>query len=121
MITMNETQRARRGHDFLPPADELAEIPALYETDGIPAEAKLIPLHYFAASGDWWIAEIGMEDGHPVAYGYARLASYPEGAEWGYADLAELEEVNAHHGLVIVERDLHWQPRKFGEITEAQR
>jgi hypothetical protein len=26
------------------------------------------------------------------------------------------EDVPAHHGLVIVERDLHWKPAKFGEI-----
>jgi hypothetical protein len=119
-ITMNETQRTRRGHDFLPPAAELAEVPGLYETDGIPAEAKLIPLHYFAASGDWWIAEIGTDDGQLLAFGYAKLAVYPDG-EWGYVDLAELEEVNVHHGLVVVERDLHWQPRKFADITEARR
>lgn len=120
MITMNETQRARRGHAFLPPADELAEVPALYETDGIQAEDKLVPLHYFSAAGDWWVTELGMEDGHPVAFGYARLAGYPDG-EWGYADLAELEQVNVHHGLVIVERDLHWKPRKFAHIAEARR
>jgi hypothetical protein len=27
------------------------------------------------------------------------------------------EDVPAHHGLVIAERDLHWSPVKFGEIT----
>jgi hypothetical protein len=26
------------------------------------------------------------------------------------------EDVPAHYGLVIVERDLHWKPAKFGEI-----
>jgi hypothetical protein len=34
----------------------------------------------------------------------------------GYTPLAELEELNARHGLVIVERDLFWQPRKFADI-----
>lgn len=109
---MSETQRARRGHDFMPPAD--LEVPALYATDGTPAEAKLILLHYFSAAGDWWIAELDQETG--LAFGYARLAAFPEGAEWGYVSLPELEAVNAHHGLVIVERDLDWTPRKFGEI-----
>jgi len=121
MIAMTETQRTRRGHDFLPPAAELAQIPGLYETDGIPAEAKLIPLHYFCAAGDWWVAEIGEEDGEPIAFGYVKLAAYPEGAEWGYTPLAELEQVNVHHGLVIAERDLFWEPRKFADIREAQR
>ena len=27
-----------------------------------------------------------------------------------------VEDVPAHHGLVIVERDLHRKPAKFGEI-----
>src|SRR6266849_10233179 len=65
MITMIETQRTRRSHAFLPPAAELEQIPALYETDHIQAEDKLIPLHYFSAAGDWWVDEIGMEDGEP--------------------------------------------------------
>ncbi len=117
---MIETQRTRRGHAFLPPTAELAQVPGLYETDHIAAEDKLIPLHFFAASGDWWVAEIGIEDGQPLAFGYARLAGYP-GGEWGYVDLAELEEVNAHHGLVIVERDCFRTPRMFADITEAQR
>jgi hypothetical protein len=81
-ITMTETQRTRRGHAFLPPAAELEQIPALYETDHIQAEDKLIPLHYFSAAGDWWVAEIGMEDSQPLAFGYVRLAGFPEGAEW---------------------------------------
>jgi hypothetical protein len=37
---MNETQRTRRGHDFLPPADELAKVPPLYGTEHIEAEGK---------------------------------------------------------------------------------
>jgi hypothetical protein len=115
MIT--ETQRTRRGHGFAPPAD--TEVPGLYETESTATADKLIPLHYFCAAGDWWIAELDRETGK--AYGYAKLTAHPEGAEWGYIDLAELEAINAHRGLVIVERDLYWQPRKFGDIKEAQR
>jgi hypothetical protein len=29
---MDETQRERRGHDFMPPADILAQIPKLHAT-----------------------------------------------------------------------------------------
>jgi hypothetical protein len=61
---MNETLRERHGHAFLPPE---GEVPDLYETDGIPAEAKLIPLHYFWTAGDWWIAELDPEQGADVA------------------------------------------------------
>lgn len=113
-----ETQRRRRGHDFFPSDEALAEIPHAYETDGVPAESKVIWLHYFGGPLDLWVAEIDRETGE--SFGYLRLAGNPDGAEWGYTSLAELEQVNTAHGLVIIERDLHWEPRKFGEIKEAQ-
>jgi hypothetical protein len=114
---IGETQRRRRGHAFMPPKTIMDKLPRLYTTDSIPAEDKIIPLHYFAASGDWWIAELG-DNGE--AFGYVKLAAFPEGAEWGYIDLNELEQVNVAHGLVIVERDMHWTPVKFSDIKEAQ-
>ncbi len=40
----------------------------------------------------------------------------PDCAEWGYINLPELETVNAHDGLTIVERDCHWEPKCFAEI-----
>jgi Protein of unknown function (DUF2958) len=111
---MNETQRARRGHAFLPPKAVLSKIPALYATEKTDPDDKIIHAHYFSAGSDHYVAELDPETGE--AFGYARLAAFPEGAEWGYFDLSELEQVNAHGGLVIVERDCHWQPRKFSEI-----
>jgi len=114
-----ETQRRRRGHQFMPTKAVLAKIPALYGTEGTATEDKIVWAHYFSAAGDWWITEYDPAENE--AYGYARLAQFPEGAEWGYVDLAELERVNAHHGLVIVERDMHWTPTAFGQIAEAKR
>ena len=61
MITMIETQRTRRGYAFLPPAAELEQIPALYETDHIQAEDKLIPLHYFSVIEPWQV--LGRKEG----------------------------------------------------------
>ncbi len=40
-----ETRRAERGHDFYPPADDLATIPPLYGTEATPAVDKVIVLH----------------------------------------------------------------------------
>jgi len=108
---MIETQRKRRGHRFLPPKS--VKVPAMGTTDGIPFAEKSIPLKYFAASGDWYIAEADFETGE--AFGFTKLAVYPDG-EWGYIDLNELERLNVHRGLVIVERDMHWTPKKFGDI-----
>ena len=109
---MLETQRKRRGHNFLPP--KTVKVPGIMATDGIPVADKSIPLHYFCASGDWYIAEADFETGE--AFGYAKLAAYPDGAEWGYIDLNELEQLNVHGGLVIVERDCYWTPVKFSDI-----
>jgi hypothetical protein len=113
-VVLRETQRIRRGHPFLPDAEEMAAVPRLYETDGVPAENKEIVAHYFSASCDWWLAEIGDTDGDPIGFGYCQL--FPDGGEWGYVDLRELEEVNAFHGVVIVERDCFWTPAKFNEV-----
>lgn len=112
---MTETQRRRRGHAFLPPKAILDKIPMLYVTEGTPFEDKIIYAHYFSAASDYYIAELDAETGE--AFGYAKLAMFPEGAEWGDLDLEELEQVYAHGGRVIVERDMHWKPRKFSEIT----
>ena len=99
---MEETQRKRRGHRFLPPKS--VQVPMLMTTTGTAMADKVIPLHYFCASGDWYIAEADFSTGE--AFGYAKLAAMPEMAEWGYIDLNELEQLNVHHGLVIVQRDV---------------
>lgn len=119
---MNETQRQRRGHAFLPPKAILRRIPALFATEGTTPFDKTIWAHYFAGGSDYYIAELDQETCE--AYGYTRHASHPDGAEWGYIDLPELEEVRVSGlfggrlvpGLVIIERDMHWKPCKFSEI-----
>jgi hypothetical protein len=42
--------------------------------------------------------------------------SAPDPAAAGHAGVLA-EDVPANHGLVIVERDPHWRPAKFGEIA----
>ena len=36
---------------------ELAKIPRLYATENVPAKDKIIHMHFFLASSDWYIAE----------------------------------------------------------------
>lgn len=121
MTAFVETQRKRRGHNFLPPKS--VKVPALYTNDDVPAEDQVVVLHYFAATGDWWLTEMGVSEtnGRLTGFGYVRLSAFPEGAEWGYVDLGELEAVNAHHGLVIVERDCHWTPVTMWELASSAR
>lgn len=100
-----ETQRARRGHDFYPPAEEMAAWPALYATDGTGlVRDKPIQAHYFQGGMDWHIAEYDPKEG--LAFGYVNLG---HGGEWGYIDLAEVESVRGQMSLPI-ERDLDFKP-----------
>lgn len=61
-----EPHRVLRGHDFFPPPEELAEIPALYATDGVPLARKTIMLHYFTAGCDWVDLRAGPPQRHSV-------------------------------------------------------
>ena len=124
-----DAQRRLRGHAFLPSRRVLDKAPGAYATEDVAAEDKTIIAHYFSASVDYYIAEMWQEpgeEGEPsrwMAFGYARLASHPEGQEWGYLDLDELEQVRGRtpQGLpVIVERDLHWDPMPVSQITGVE-
>jgi hypothetical protein len=124
-----DTQRRLRGHAFLPPKRVLDKAPAAYATEDITAEGKTIIAHYFSGGADYYIAEMWQEPGEDgelgrwMAFGYAKLASHPEGQEWGYLDLDELEQVRGRtpQGLpVIVERDMHWDPTPFSQIKGVE-
>jgi hypothetical protein len=105
-LTLPETLRERRGHDFFVLPDET---PKTRETDGDgPLADKTIWAHFFGPAQDWWLAECD-DDGY--AFGYADLGF----GEWGYFSLPEMEAVMVHGGLVIIERDCFWEPKPFGE------
>ena len=53
-----------------PTEDRLSRIPRLYETEHIPLQDKLIYLHFFIGSCDWYIAEF---DGEDLFWGFAIL------------------------------------------------
>lgn len=102
--------RELRGHDFYP----TIPIPALYETEDVDADNKVIHAKYFHPAGTWLVAEIEVSTG--LAFGYAKLASNPEGAEWGYFSLPELEQIATHGGFVVIERDNYFTSTPFGEM-----
>jgi hypothetical protein len=109
---MNEVHRARRGHDFWPPADVLAAIPTLYATERVGERDKIVHLRYFVGACDWWVVEYDPVE--RLALGYVCLGD-PQMSEWGYIPLVELAEIY-RPPLLIVERDLHWTPRPAGEV-----
>ena len=104
---MNEVNRLRRGHDFLPAWDAMTAIPLLRATEHVPPLAeKLLHLHFFIGACDWYVAEL--DDETWDASGYANLGD-PLNAEWRYFSLPELEAVVVGPGFVV-ERDLYWTP-----------
>jgi hypothetical protein len=112
MSVITETQRKRRGHEFVTAA-MTRTIPDLYETDGVPAAEKVAHAHYYGPAQDWYVVEM---DSHGLAFGYTKFAGYESG-EWGYIPLAELEQVSV--GIAIVERDCYWTPKTMGELGLA--
>ncbi len=93
----------------------LASLPPLYSTEKIPLEEKTAVVHYFnpVGKGDWYVFEGGeTEDGEVMFFGWVSLFD----GELGYFSLRELEEVRVFRGLLGLERDLSFEPKKFSDI-----
>ena len=80
-------------------------MPVTYETDG-QGDQAIVYLHYFKAGFDFYITERDCENEQLQAFGKADLGY---GAELGYISIVETLRAGA-------ELDLHWQPKKLGEI-----
>ena len=95
------------------PTDEvLARMPRLHETEGIKAKDKIIYEHFFIGGCDWYAAEYCPED--RLFFGYAVLNCDWQNAEWGYTSLDELAGIRVHG--IEVDRDLYWEPKRFGDV-----
>jgi hypothetical protein len=100
-----EKLRALRGHDFYPPAEEMAKWPKFYSTEDVPVADKPVHAHYFQGGMDWYITEYDPKENE--AFGYVDLGlGHPE---WGYIPLGDVEELRGQMGLPI-ERDLDFEP-----------
>ena len=94
-----------------PTKEQLTKLPALYETENVPLAEKIIGMHFFINGSDWYVAEYG--DG--LFFGYVILNGDLEMAEWGYFSLEELKQLKSQMGIEV-DCDLHWQPKKAGQI-----
>ena len=102
----------------IPSKEQLGTIPGLYETEAIPLADKLIHLHFFIASCDWYIAEY---DGDDLFWGYAILNDDHECAEWGYISFGELKEIKIDGWLEIdCELEEIWSVQKAAEIERIR-
>ena len=105
-----------------------ASTPALYATDDIPADEKLVTAHYFlpGTGADWYVVEHSFEE--RMFFGWMELV--PNGGELGYASLCELESLVVYSNLrfenrmiripMRVELDEHWTIRPLCEVLAAR-
>jgi hypothetical protein len=115
MIT--QSNEARRGYNFLPPLETLRLIPGLFETLATSKAEKIVYVHYFIGSCDFWFVEIDPETG--IAYGFMYLGDH-EHAMWGYISLHKLVRATVGPLLSVVERELYWEPRRASEIPQIK-
>jgi len=101
----------------------IESVPKSYETEKTDTPDKILYLHYFYGSSNWYIiekdrgnpeddAEAGLTvGGQYQAFGYVILGGDTINAEWGYIDIEELITNN-------VQLDFHWEPIKFSELKK---
>lgn len=97
-----------------PLPDELrVAIPALYSQEAITAQEKIVyAKFFFPASGGWtWFVMEGKQEADDFVF-FGFVIGFVE--EWGYFTLNELEHIYVE-GLTV-ERDLSFQPSKFGSV-----
>jgi len=59
------------------------------------------------------------DPGERLFFGYTVLNQDYRNAEWGYSGLDELMRVKVRG--IEVDRDLHWEPRRFGDIPGVRK
>lgn len=99
-----------------PTPEELNKLPKLYETENIPLKDKIIHQHYFLGGCDWYMAEYDSND--RLFFGYTILNNDLQNSEWGYTSLDELVGINIRG--IEIDRDLYWQPKRFGDIEKVR-
>ena len=96
-----------------PEKERLDKIPRLYETENVPLKDKLVWLHFFVGSCDWYVIET---DGEDLFWGFACLGDL-QNAEFGYFSLKGLKSIKVHGWLEIdCELEEHWKVRPAKEV-----
>lgn len=97
----------------IPSKERLDKIPRLYETEEIEVKDKLIYLHFFFGSCDWFIAEY---DGNDIFFGFVVINNDLYNAEWGYVSFSELKELRIGYLEIDCELEEYWQIKPAGQI-----
>lgn len=94
------------------------KIPALYSTEEVPEEEKMIVCKFFAIGSGWtWYVTEGERQRNDYIF-YGLVVGHEK--EWGYFSLRELQSIG-WHGIPGIERDLHFDPVKVGECRELNK
>jgi len=101
----------------IPTKKQLDKIPTLYSTESTPLKDKIIHMHFFLASCDWYIAEWDERD--DVFFVFCILNGDMEMAEWGYVSFDELKSIKLN-GRFEVDRDKFWKPIKAIEVDNIR-
>ncbi len=99
-----------------PSIGELSKLPVFYSTESVPLKEKMIHMHFFIGSCDWYATEY--DSGKQLFFGFANLGD-DDMAEWGYFSLKELCELKVQ--FLEVDRDLHFMPKKAIEIEKIKK
>jgi hypothetical protein len=87
------------------------KLPALYATDGLPPEQKIVQVKFFTPDSNWTWYGIEYDPQDRVFFGLVQ--GFEE--ELGYFSLDELESTTGPMGLSI-ERDKWFRPQPLSEI-----
>ena len=108
-----EPNRQLRGHAFLPPADDLAQIPGIAAVRACRPARRIVWLHYFTGYCDWYVCGLNY-DGEAFGYVIEPSAGI---SQWSYCDLPTMcLLVFPADPLLVVRRDLHWRPRLAAHV-----
>ena len=97
-------------------AEIAARLPALYTTEDVAADDKIVQVKYFTPWTSWtWLA-VEYDPSDRIFFGY--VIGFER--EFGNFSLDELVEVRGPGGLRI-ERDMHFTPKRLGDLAEYRR
>jgi len=100
-----------------PSAEQLKGIPALYSTETIPTEDKVVYAHFRIFDSHWYVIEWDSVDS---CFAFCILNGDLQMAEWGYISFSELSKIKAL-GQFEVEFDTYWEPKAAGEVELIRR
>jgi hypothetical protein len=94
--------------------DELrAQLPALYAQE--KEKDKMVYIKFFSPFSNWtWFVTEGSQEENDFIF-FGLVIGFEK--EWGYFSLQELQSTKVR-GVPVVERDLHFTPKRQSEIPE---